>query len=291
MPQDRLRNRAAGRSVKLCQLTDLEFRVWDQYELSADDFGLMRCSALTIQDDNDALAQRPQKAVQKALERLVSLELLLVYEHQGRRYVCDPRWQTFQKIDYPSQTLNPMPPASALSKCDAHTQELFSQCFGKKSVKFRKPSDVVLENSEKEIGKFTVSATRDARERQIQTQALTQTPERESERKQPERTLAIVEPEIGDRAAAVVERFGALYAELRKGAKYLRQRPALDWDRAMGLCRTWDDGRLEKLMRIFLTTDDEWIARTGREFGVFVSKATWCDDRLREWEAKQRVSA
>jgi len=110
--------------------------------------------------------------------------------------------------------------------------------------------------------------------------------ERESERK-PTSGL-IVTDEIAERAGRFVERFEALYSEKRKGAKYLRRQPALDWDRATKLCQTWDDARLEKMAVIFLTTDDEWISGTDRGFAVFASKATWCDDRLTAWEAKRK---
>lgn len=101
---------------------------------------------------------------------------------------------------------------------------------------------------------------------------------------------ARIEPtEIENRAARFVERFAELYSEKRKGAKYLRRQPALDWDRACTLCRTWDDARLEKMAIIFLTTDDEWISQTDRGFAVFVARATWCDERLSEWEARQKA--
>ena len=96
---------------------------------------------------------------------------------------------------------------------------------------------------------------------------------------------------LAERAGRLVERYGELYAELRRGAKHLRSKPALEWDKACQLVALWDDAHLEKLARIFLTTDEPWIASTGREFLVFASKASWADDKLREWEAKNRVRA
>lgn len=286
MPQDRLRNRNAGHSVKLSLLTDLEFRVWDQYQLSADDFGLMRLSALTIQDDNEALARKPKKVVQKALERLVAVGLLLDYAHQGRRYVCDPMWQRFQKTDYPSQTLTPPPPPEVLTQCHRLTQELFRQCFGKRSVKFRKDIGTSLESSQKESGELTVSASRVARE----TLTLEQTLTPEGVQGKPS-IAASPAPDIARRAGAFVEQYGELYSQHRHGAKWLRRKPNLEWLAACDLCRQWDDERLVKLAEIFLTSDDEWIMKTDRGFAAFCAKATWCDERLAAWEAKTQVRA
>lgn len=94
----------------------------------------------------------------------------------------------------------------------------------------------------------------------------------------------LVEDEIAERGAKLLERFGVLYAEYRRGAHY-RARPNLDWTDACDLCRHWDDARLEKLVKVFLTTDDSWIAGTDRSFKIFAIKATWADDRLRAAES------
>lgn len=99
-----------------------------------------------------------------------------------------------------------------------------------------------------------------------------------------------VDEAIGRRAAAFLETYADLYRQHRHGAKLFRQRPAVDWDRACNLCRTWDDARLEKMAVILLTTDDDWIAGTDRGFGVFVARATWCDERLSAWEAKRKAT-
>ena len=48
--------------------------------------------------------------------------------------------------------------------------------------------------------------------------------------------------------------------------------------------------RLEKLARLVLSTDDEFISRTDRGWKIFVLKASWADDRLRQWEAAQGVA-
>lgn len=101
------------------------------------------------------------------------------------------------------------------------------------------------------------------------------------ERVVPEESLAM-------RAGDLVERYETLFLEHRRGAR-LQRRPALDFDKALGLVQTWaDDTRLDKLAVLVLTTDDEWISRTDRGFGIFAMKATWADDRLAAWEAQQK---
>ncbi len=152
MPQDRLRHQRAGSSAKLSSLTDMEYRVWDQYQLSADDFGVMPCEALRIKADNIALAKRPDKIIQKALERLIEIKLVLTFEHQGRRYICDPLWQQFQGVEYPRQTINPAPPAEILAECLPITCALFAQCHGKTSARFRRPVAEDLENVSQTFG-------------------------------------------------------------------------------------------------------------------------------------------
>lgn len=125
MPDDRFLHRRAGHSQKVNLLTDLEYRVWTQYILSADDFGVMRASAVTIQADNDHLSNRPAKVIQRCIEALAKGGLLRIFEHQNRRYVYQHDWQDWQKVSYPRTTNQPAPPAEALAECEPTTQELF----------------------------------------------------------------------------------------------------------------------------------------------------------------------
>lgn len=125
MPQDRLRSPRGGHGRRTTALSDFEFRVWDQYQLSSDDFGVMRLSAITVQADNDNLADRPSVDVQAALERLVEVGLVAAFDHQGRRYACQLDWQTFQKVEYPRLSALPKPTEDVLARCDAGTRRLF----------------------------------------------------------------------------------------------------------------------------------------------------------------------
>lgn len=112
-------------------LTDFEYRVWTQYLLSADDFGVMRMSSMTLHDQNDALARRPLKSIDKVLENLVAVRLLRGFEHQRRQYLFQHDWQEWQKVTYPRLTLEPQPP---LDRCSRHTQWLLSHWPGGKPL-------------------------------------------------------------------------------------------------------------------------------------------------------------
>jgi len=90
---------------------------------------------------------------------------------------------------------------------------------------------------------------------------------------------------LSQRAADFLDKYAELYTALRHGARLVRHGSNMDWTQARELCATWDDTRLEKLARIFLTTDEDWISRTDRGFRVFFMKASWCDERLAQWEA------
>lgn len=77
------------------------------------------------------------------------------------------------------------------------------------------------------------------------------------------------------------EVYPALYAKHRKGARYVG-RPALDFQEALLLCRTWPDDRLVKLAHVFLTTDHQFAEQGSRTMAQFRALASWCDSQLTE---------
>ena len=109
MPTDRLFHPRLGHSAKVSSLSDLEYRVWTTYVLAADDFGVLRASPVAIQAASTALEQRPSRTMTKCLDRLIAVDLVRTFTHQGDRYLYQPDWQEFQKVRFPARTMCPLP--------------------------------------------------------------------------------------------------------------------------------------------------------------------------------------
>jgi hypothetical protein len=153
MPADRLLHPRCGHSEKVSALTGDEYRVWTQYLLSADDFGVMVRSAVKLQADNYALQRLTAKRVERLLERVITMGLIHPFDHQGRRFVYQHDWQSWQKIEWPRTTIHPKPDPAILTVCDEATQKLFGKHPGGKFRGLPKslPSD--LESSSQVLPK------------------------------------------------------------------------------------------------------------------------------------------
>lgn len=101
---------------------------------------------------------------------------------------------------------------------------------------------------------------------------------------------AICEEDIGDRARELLEHYPEWFQRWRNGARTRVIHNTLEFQDACDLCRHWDDARLPKLAKIVLTTDDPYISGTDRGFKIFAMKASWADDRLRQWEVEHGVA-
>jgi hypothetical protein len=125
MPDDRFLHRRQGLSAKLARLDHLAYRVWTQYLLSADDFGVMLSSPAVVRGDNAALAHESEDAINAALSAICQVGLTERFEHQGMWYLCSLEWQDFQKIRLPRKTYLPRPSTEVLQKCSGKTAGLF----------------------------------------------------------------------------------------------------------------------------------------------------------------------
>lgn len=147
MPDDRILSSRHGHGDRSSCLTDLEFRVWEQYLHSADDFGVMRYSHFPIQSDNAALAKRPKGIIQRALDAIVTIRLVVPFTHQQHTFVCQLDWQDYQRKTYTKKTQLPTPPPDLLARCTAATRHLFgSHPGGGKVAKFQKEFQKLSEN-------------------------------------------------------------------------------------------------------------------------------------------------
>ena len=137
MPTYRLIEKSAGTGERITQLSHLGFRVWMQYQLSADDFGVCPAEAVKLQGESLALQREPVKRVQEQIDRLVTVGLCGVFMDGSRRYIFQFDWQDYQKIRHPSKTSLPPIPDELLLQCSGNTQQLFREHSDKRSGTFR----------------------------------------------------------------------------------------------------------------------------------------------------------
>lgn len=114
MSDARILHKKAGTSAKVSALNDFEYRVWTQYLLSADDYGVMPRSPFVLMGDNARLRTVAISAIESAIATTIQSGLLHQFEHQALVFVWSYNWQDEQKIKYPRQTVHPAPLADLL---------------------------------------------------------------------------------------------------------------------------------------------------------------------------------
>lgn len=133
MPTPRLlhANYRTGRKTRQLSKTDLI--AWLAYQQSADDFGVCPASPLKLQGDDPWLEQESTGTVRKAIEKLIAVGLVLVFEENGSRYLYQADWQDWQRIRYPRNTSFPRIPDPELARCSEKTRALILTFWGKRS--------------------------------------------------------------------------------------------------------------------------------------------------------------
>lgn len=126
MADYRLIFRNAATGERTSSLSHLGFRVWTQYQLSSDDFGVCPALAAKLQGDNDALHAEPEKRIQAEIENLIAINLCQVFTDGRRRYLYQWDWQDWQRLKHATSTTLPPVPAELLEKCSPKTRKLFA---------------------------------------------------------------------------------------------------------------------------------------------------------------------
>lgn len=128
MSDARIIHKKASGGERVCLLNHLEHRVWVQYVLSSDDYGVMRYSVSGIRHDNPRLEEEPLKKVEAALRRVVDVELVRVFDHQGKLFLWQPDWNDWQQVKYPRLSVNPAPSSVEIAaNATKTTRELFEK--------------------------------------------------------------------------------------------------------------------------------------------------------------------
>lgn len=132
----RLIHREASTGERSSSLSHLGFRVWVQYQLSADDYGICPAEAAKLQGDNPVLLDESTRRVQAEIENLIGVRLVGAFLDGKRRYLYQPDWQDWQRIEHPTQTPLPCIPGELFGELSPKTQKLFAEKHPKRSQIF-----------------------------------------------------------------------------------------------------------------------------------------------------------
>jgi hypothetical protein len=270
MPNDRFFHKGAGHSEKVNSLSDFEELIWRYYVLSADDFGLMKLGPDLIRAEHERAASRPVKAVQRALDRIVAVELVHRYEHQGRAYIYSRNWQEYQKVDYPREASCPCPPEDQIAACKPATQGLLGWYPGGKAgrdIRRLVADGLSIESARVRIG-FDSSDEYLRFTRRAKAKA-------QAEAEDPGSGMNI--------DTTRVQRFVDLYRELHQeyiGVAYLGN-PQKDYQAACELVGAFDDGMLKAIAIFGLNDTDPFMAKDTRTITKLKSRASGYAQELR----------
>lgn len=265
MPDDRFIHRRLGHSEKVSQLSDFEFRVWIQYLLSADDFGVMRHGGANLQADNDALAAVAPRKVQKAIEEVIKARLLRTFDHQGRVYCYQPDWQDWQKVDYPRATLHPAPPFDGLSE---KTRELFAKHPGGWGRKVRG----TLGNGSANVPQ-TFPERLGERSGEISPKPVAVSREPVASSREP------VDLTHAERAGTFAEWYASKHSEVFD-VGYLGN-PRKDYEAALSMVGKFTDAELRDAALVWFGMDDDFATSGTRTIPKFASRVTKCVELAR----------
>lgn len=126
MADARLFHKKGSHGERVIALDHLAFRVWHQYVLSADDYGVMRASSSVIRADNPKLEDEPLKKIVAAMATIEASGLVATFEHQGVKFWWQKDWQDFQQIRYPRESVNPCPPPECIATASSKQRKLFA---------------------------------------------------------------------------------------------------------------------------------------------------------------------
>jgi hypothetical protein len=224
--------------------------------------------------------------VDRWLDELQEAGYLVRYEAEGRRLIWIRRFKVHQHCHkdeqpsilppYPGASTVPTPPEHHTSTTEAPREHGASTVQGGckhgagTTEAPGKPGGVRCTETVYGNGDGT------SRARDAAPPAPTPPPE-------PPAALVISSTDLGDRARVFLqETYPALFKAWRHGAHY-RPKEARVFPSTLQLLADYpDDAWLAALVQVWLRTDLPFAGQSDRGVESFISRASWCDDRLRE---------
>lgn len=221
----------------------------------SDDFGRLQGDPHTVKLTCHPSSPRSKSDFARALQILHDAELLIWYDHVGRKYLQVVQFDKHQEgLKKRTKSKLPEPPGN--------------------SCRFQESPD--------DSGNLPEIPDQENRTEEKRTQST------HTARSVMEDTLT--DDDTADRAAWLIQRFGELFHQERNGAFYMG-RPAHDYPAAIRVAATWKDrGYIEQMVICFLNSDDPFIKKSPLNIPTFASRASWCDDRLRSAMRGSRAS-